>query len=225
EKLQSLPSIGYRSSISAEGIIAMNPDLIIIEKEYVKEELIEQLQATKIKAVIVEQKRSFESTKARIRIIAKELKREKEGEVMIENISKGLSKIEQKIKAVKERPKVLCVYARGQGSMQIGGSNSAFTLLDVVGAQNAVPEIEGYKPLNAEALIQANPDYILFFKMGLESVGGIDAVLQIEGVSQVTAGKKRQIIAMDGLLLTNWGPRVVEAAQELFNLTHPDYTE
>lgn len=221
-KLQALPSIGYRTSISAEGIIAQEPDLVIFEQKYVKDELIDQLKSTGIKTLIVEQESHFESTQGRIRTIAKALKKEKEGEALIRKISAELDALKQKVDATPRRPKVLCVYARGHGNMQVAGRNTPFTLLEVAGTRNAVPNVVGYKPLNAESLIQANPDYILFFERGLESIGGIEKALEITGVKQTTAGKKRQIIAMDGVMLTNWGPRVAQAAEQLFLLTHPE---
>lgn len=221
-KLTSLPSIGYRSSISAEGIIAQKPDLVIFEKDYVKDELISQIKSTGIKTIVLENKGNFESTKESINTIAQALNKKEEGKVLISKIENELNELKKKVDASKSRPTVLCVYARGTGNMQIaGGINTSFNILNISGTQNALPEVSGYKPLNAEALIQTNPDYILFFKSGLASVGGVDKVLEITGVAQTTAGKKRQIIAIDGVKLTNWGPRVAEAAQELFQLTHP----
>lgn len=222
EKMQSLPSIGYRSSIGAEGIISLQPDLIILEKEYVKEDVVSQLKSTGIKMLVVEHGQNFESTKTRIRAIASALDKTKEGEALITKTETALQNIQKKVNASTARPTVLCVYARGAGAMQVAGKNTSFGILPLAGVQNVLSDIEGYKPLNAESLIQANPDYILFFTAGLESIGGIEGALKITGVEQTTAGKKKQIIHMDGILLTNWGPRVAEAAEQLFLLTHPE---
>lgn len=223
EKMQALPSIGYRSGINAEGIISLRPDLVIFEEDYVKSEVIEQIRSSGIKILVVKHNdKSFEDTKVRIRAIAAALKKEQEGETLIKTIEANLTALKKKIEAAKSRPKVLCVYARGAGSMQVAGQNTSFGLLPLAGAVNAVPDIDGYKPLNSESLIQVNPDYILFFTTGLESVGGVEGALKITGMDQTTAGKKKQIIAMDGIFLTNWGPRVAQAAEELFYLTHPE---
>ena len=222
EQLQNLPSIGYRNSISAEGIISQMPELVILEEEYVKDALIDQLQSTGIKTVVVAQDRSWESTQERINTIAAVLDKEEAGQELIAQMESELAEVKQLVASNDSQPKVLGVYARGAGAMQVGGPNSAFALIELAGAKNAVPDIDGFKPLNAESLIQANPDYILFFDSGLESVGGVDGALQIPGVAQTTAGKQRQIIAMDGVKLTNWGPRLPEAARELFYLTHPE---
>ncbi|HTJ50129.1 MAG TPA: ABC transporter substrate-binding protein [Cyclobacteriaceae bacterium] len=222
EKVQSLPSIGYRTGIGAEGVISLKPDLVIFEKEYVKEEVISQLQTTGIKTLVVEHTQNIESTKTRIRAIATALKKTAEGEALIKKIEVNLKAAQQKVSTSSAHPTVLCVYARGTGSMMVAGKNTSFGLLPYAGTVNAAGELDGYKPLNTEALILANPDYILFFTTGLESIGGLEGALQIAGVNQTTAGKKKQIIAMDGVLLTNWGPRVALAVEELFYLTHPE---
>ena len=222
EKLQALPTIGYRSDIGAEGIISQRPDLVIFEEGYVKDEVISQLQSTGIKILIVKQESNLANTEQRIRQIARAIDRTNEGERLIADINAGLDKVEKLVKGSGSTPKVLCVYNRGRGNMMVAGKNTPFTLLEYAGAVNAVPEIDGFKPLNAESLILANPDYILFFESGIESLGGMEGVLAIPGVRQTNAGKKGQIIAMDGILLTNWGPRVADAAMELFIKTHPE---
>lgn len=221
-KMQSLPSIGYRNTIGAEGIIALQPHLIIIEKDYVKDDVVSQLKATGIKVLVVEHDQNIESTKARIRAIAGAVNKGREGEALISKIETGLAAIGKRVSATQSRPKVLCVFARGTGAMQVAGQNTSFGILPVAGCENVLNEVDGYKPFNTESLIQANPDYILFFTSGLESIGGMEGALKIMGVDQTTAGKKKQIIHMDGILLTNWGPRVAEAVEELFYLTHPE---
>jgi len=222
EKLQNLPSIGYRNGISAEGIIAQRPDLVIFEDNYVREDLIKQLQATNINVVVVANESNLESTRNRIRTIAEALNAKKAGEALIGEISSDLSELAAKVEETQFEPTVLCVYNRGRGNMMVAGTDTPFSIIELAGAKNAVPEISGFKPLNAESLILANPDYILFFESGLESIGGIEAALKITGVEKTTAGKKRQIIALDGVLLTNWGPRIAEAAEQLFQKLHPE---
>lgn len=220
--LQKLPSIGYRSSISAEGILAQEPDLILLEAGYVKEEVITLLKATGIKTLTIKQEYSIESAENAILTIAEALGEATQGKTMVAEMKTALQDLEKTVARTEARPKVLCVYARGAGNMNVVGPDSFFSILELAGCQNAVPEISGYKPLNTEALIEANPDYILFFESGLQSVGGKAGVLQISGVSETTAGKKGQIIALEGALIANWGPRLPEAARQLFELTHPN---
>ena len=219
-QMQSLPSIGYRSSITAEGIISLDPEILILEKGYVSDVILEQVKNAGQKVLVVENNSNLEDTKLRITQIAQALDKVKEGKDLIAEMEKDLAELKSKVDATSERPTVLCVYARGAGNMSVAGTGTGFMLIELAGTKNAVPEIDGYKPLNAEALINANPDYLLFFESGLGGLGGIDGVLKIPGVAQTTAGKKRQIISIDGVKLTNWGPRLVEAANEIFEKTH-----
>ena len=61
------------------------------------------------------------------------------------------------------------------------------------------------------------PFVILLFDTGLQSLGGIDGLLKIEGISATNAGKNQKIITMDGQLLSGFGPRLGEAVVELHN--------
>ena len=66
--------------------------------------------------------------------------------------------------------------------------------------------------------MQSNPAVLLFFSDGLQGAGGIDGVLKTPGVTQTNAGKSKRIIAMDGGLMSSFGPRLGEAALSLNKL-------
>lgn len=220
--IQSLPSIGYRSSINAEGILSLRPDLVIVEKDYVDEAVLSQLRSSRIAIVMVKQQFSFEGAKETIEVIAKALNRNTEGEGLIAKIEGELAEAQSWVAQSKESPKVLGVHNRGTALVNIAGEKTFTDIFPYVGATNAIKGVKGYKSLNSEALIASNPDYILFFDSGLQSLGGVAGALKIQGVAQTTAGKKKQIIAIEGIKLSNFGPRFGEAVKELTLLLHPE---
>lgn len=220
--IQQLPSIGYRAGINAEGIIALKPTIVIAEREYVEEAVLSQLRATRIKLVIVDREENWEDTKKFIRQIAIALDRVTAGEKLIAENEVLLADAAALLKNASSNPKVLCVYNRGVSTVSTAGKNTFGDITQYVGATNAFANEEGYKPLNTEALIASNPDYILMLSSGFESLGGIEGALKIPGVAQTTAGKKRQIVAVDALRLTNFGPRFGETIKELVLLFHPE---
>ncbi|NCV97898.1 MAG: hypothetical protein EBW27_07920, partial [Acidimicrobiia bacterium] len=73
-----------------------------------------------------------------------------------------------------------------------------------VGALNG---LAAFTPLTAEAIVQADPDVLLVMTRGLESVGGIDGLLALPGVSSTRAATTRAVIAVDDDLLLSFGPR------------------
>ncbi|HEY9047280.1 MAG TPA: ABC transporter substrate-binding protein [Ohtaekwangia sp.] len=220
--IQQLPSIGYRSGINAEGILSLKPTLIIAEKDYVEDAVLQQLSASGIKLVIIDRKYNFNDTKKYIAQIATALNREAEGKRLIAKVEGELAEANALLKKTTSSPKVLGVYNRGTSTISVAGKNTFGDILSYVGATPAVTDIEGYKPLNTEALIAANPDYLVMVSTGFESLGGMEGALKIPGVAQTTAGKKKQIIAIESLKLTNFGPRFGEAVKELVLLLHPE---
>lgn len=221
EKVQGLPSIGYRSTISAEGIIALKPTIFIVEKDYVEDAVVKQIQSTGIKVVPIARSYDLNGTKDLIRSIAKELNKKSEGEKIITKIESQLAEANAIVKKAKTSPKVLCIYNRGTQSFDVAGNKTFSNILPFVGATPAVTGVEGYRALNTEALIASNPDYLLMFESGVKSLGGVEGVLKVPGVDQTTAGKKKQVIAMDGIKLSNFGPRLGEAVKELATILYP----
>ncbi len=220
--IQQLPSIGYRGGINAEGILSLKPTLVIAEKDYVEDAVLQQLTASGVKLLIIDRKYTFNDTKKFIAQIATALNRDAEGKKLIAKIEGELAEANAMLKKTTSVPKVLSVYNRGTSTISVAGKNTFGEILSYAGATSAVSNVEGYKPLNTEALIAANPDYLLMVSMGLESLGGIDGALKIPGVAQTTAGKKKQIVSIESLKLTNFGPRFGEAVKELVVLIHPE---
>jgi iron complex transport system substrate-binding protein len=221
-QIQKLPSIGYRSGINAEGIISLKPTLIIAEKDYVEDAVLSQIASSNIKLIIIERKNDVHGTKKLIGQIAEALGRQVEGKKLIESIEVDIADATMLLQQATSKPKVLCVYNRGAATVSMAGGETFADILKYVGADNAIKNAEGYKPLNAEAMIEANPEYILMVSSGFQSIGGMEGALKIPGVLQTTAGKKKQIIALDALMLTNFGPRVGQAVKELVLQLHPE---
>jgi iron complex transport system substrate-binding protein len=65
-----------------------------------------------------------------------------------------------------------------------------------------------FTPITSEALTEAAPDVILMTTTGLESVGGVDGLLDIPGLGQTPAGEHRRIVDMDDSVLLAFGPRI-----------------
>src|SRR5688572_7169427 len=176
-QIQQLPSIGYRTSISAEGIISLKPTLVIAEKDYVDEKVLTQLSASGIVLVVVDRELNFNSTKKYIAQIASVLGKQEEGKKLIAKNEAELAEAKSMLQKATTNPKVLAVYNRSTATMSIAGKGTFSEILQYVGAQNAFESVEGYKPLNSEALIAASPDYILMTSTGFESIGGMEGAL------------------------------------------------
>lgn len=214
-EIQKLPSIGYRTGISAEGIISLKPTLFIVEADYVKPEVIEQIKSAGITVVAIDRKFSFEGTQELIQKIATTLNKQEEGKKLISKIESELAEATKIVSQSNTTPRVLCVFNRDKASLNIAGTNTFSEILTYVGAVPAVTGVDGYKPLSTETLITSRADFLLMFENGVQALGGVEGVLTIPGVQQLPAGKKKQILAVDGTRLSNFGPRLGEVVKEL----------
>src|SRR5690606_3623027 len=115
-----------------------------------------------------------------------------------------------------EQPSVLFIYARGTGTMMVAGEDSQVeSVIKLAGGKNAVSGFKDFKPLTAESLVKANPDIILLFDSGYESLGGYSGLLNVPGIQETKAGANKNFVAMDGQFLTGFGPRLGQAVTEL----------
>ncbi len=210
--LDKITKVGHNRQVSSEGIVALAPTLVVGLENDLKPAVIEQLTSANIKTQLFKQELSIEGTKQLIRTAGTYFNQSAKATALIAQLEKDIAAI----KKATAKKKILFIYARGTGTMMVSGTGTAVDkMIQLAGGQNAVTSFADYKPLTAEALIAANPDVILLFESGLQSLDGAEGLLKVQGISQTNAGKNKKIITMDGQLLTGFGPRVGKALTEL----------
>jgi iron complex transport system substrate-binding protein len=214
---KKLPKVGYQRALSAEGILSLKPDLVILTTEAGPPAVLEQLKTAGVKLLVLEADFTIEGVTSKIEKIANRLDVSAQGQSLISSINYQLSQLEKKIAAQDNKPKVMFILQHGGGAPMVAGSNTAADgIIELSGAENIVSEYEGYKPLTPEALVSNAPDIILVTDRGLEQAGGKKEMLKTPGLALTPAAKNNHIIAMDSLLLLGFGPRTTEAATALF---------
>ena len=213
ESLQKLPKVGHNRNISAEGIISLKPTLVLTSQQAgTRPEVLEQIKSAGIKVIAFQQDYSIAGTKKLIQDIANTCQVPSRAKPLIRKLDVDLAQV----KKATNSPKVLFIYARGTGTMMVSGRGTQVDkMIELAGGVNAAADFENYKPITAEALVTANPDVILLFDSGLESLGGVTGLQKVQGIAQTNAGKTGHIITMDGHLLSGFSPRLGKALQEL----------
>lgn len=211
--LEKLPKIGHNRSIAAEGILALNPDVIVYtDQSMLSPAVVKQLNSSGKKLVAFKHEYSKEGTIRLIREVGAYFNAHAQAEKMVKALQADLAKIP----APANPKKLLFIYARGTGTLMVSGSGTSLDkMFALTGHKNAVSGFADFKPLTAESLITANPDVLVLFSSGLESLEGMDGLLKVPGVANTNAGRNRKIVTMDGQLLTGFGPRLGKAAIEL----------
>lgn len=206
-------NLGHVRSITIEPIMAVSPTLILGSDKDINPELMGKIKASGIKTETFKQEYTVDGTKKLIENVGKAI-----GNTDYQKLNDKIDADLKQIQPIAKKPKVLFIYARGNMMMVSGKNTPMAALIGLAGGENAVNDFEDFKPLTPEAVVKANPDVLFLFTSGLESSGGIEGVLKAPGVAQTNAGKNKKVIAMDGGLISGFGPRVGEAAVGLNKL-------
>ncbi len=216
---EKLPSVGYQYGLNAEGILSLNPTLVIGRDDVRPPQVVQQLRMAGVTVLLLNEPRSFETAKQRLLTIGKAVGCEKKAKELIDALDADIEKLEAKLASRKEQPKqkALFLYLRGtQTTLVLGTDTAPGAMFDIVAAENAAGNIKGNKPMTAEAVIAAQPDVYVLFTSGLESIGGVDGLLKLPGLAHTPAGKNRRVVTLDGQYLSGFGPRCGRAALDLF---------
>lgn len=213
---EKLPKVGYQRALSAEGILSLNPDLIILTEEAGPPTVLKQIKSADISLLKLKAGRSIDDVKENISALGKALHRVEKAETLIKQINAENEKLADIIKKQSSPKKAMFILQHGGGAPMVAGTKTAAdSIIQLSGAENVVEGYEGYKPLTPEAAVSLKPDVILITAQGLEQAGGKEGLLKSPGVSLTPAAKNGHVIAMDSLLMLGFGPRTAEAALEL----------
>lgn len=220
--MQALPSIGYRNQIKAEGILALGPDLILAEEGYLSEDVVNQLKSAQIPVHFFKKPVSVEETKKLIGDLAGFFDAEGKGKEILAELEVDLESLNSYLATTESTPTATFIMARGPQTVFMAGEGTfAQSIFQMAGLRSASLGFKDFVPVTPEALVSMNPDYLVFFDSGMESLGGKEGIALVNGLSETAAVKSGNLISMDGHFLSGFGPRVGKAALQLAKATRP----
>ncbi|MBE7184767.1 MAG: ABC transporter substrate-binding protein [Methylobacterium mesophilicum] len=219
---KALPNVGYIRALSAEGVLSLSPDMILLEDGAGPPEAVKLIDAAGVSVVHVPAGQSVEALPDKIRTVARALGRDADGEAMASKVSTDLAALEKQLgAAVKAKQKVLFILSLKDDRPLAGGENTAAdAMIRLAGAENVLAGTQGYKGLSWEAASALQPDVILMMDRGGPAHGG-DA-FALPALAATPAGRNKRLIKMDALYLLGFGPRTPAAARDLAARLYPD---
>ena len=222
-EVTGLPDVGYLRALSAEGVLALGPDLVLAEADAGPVEAVEALQAAGVPFVSMPGASDPAGVVAKIEAVAAALDLAPAGQELAAEVAEGLAAAEARAAAVTAPKRVLFILSvQGGRIMAAGQDSSADHIIALAGGVNALSGVTGYAQVTDEAVIAAAPDVILM--MAAEGPRAIsDAELAaLPALAETPALRGGQVLRMDGLLLLGFGPRTPEAARLLHDALYPD---
>src|SRR5262249_20273170 len=143
--------------------------------------VIQQIRDAGVTVVILPKYVDIQAGPEKIRAVSGVLGVPRRGERLARQVERQIALARQEAAKATSHPPLAFLYLRGTQVESIGGTGSgADTMIAAAGGIDAgtAAGIDGFKQLSAEALVAARPDVLLLLKGGLESVGGVDGLLQ-----------------------------------------------
>ncbi|AGI69846.1 hemin ABC-transporter periplasmatic binding protein HmuT [Octadecabacter antarcticus 307] len=217
---EDLPDVGYMRALSPEGILSVDPQLIIAEDGSGPPETIAVMRAANIPFITVPDGYDRSAVGAKIRAVADALGVPEKGDALAAEVDAQLASLNT---SMDTPARVMFILSTQGGRIMASGDNTAADgIIDLAGGINAITEFEGYKPLTDEAITAANPDVIVMMDRGGDhSVANTDLWAN-PAISTTAAAQTQRVVRIDGLLLLGFGPRTPKAALQLHTALYGD---
>lgn len=215
-EVRQLPQVGYVRSISPEGVLSMEPGLVVATGALGPPAARRMMERLEVPTIWLPDPDEVEDFRRSVRAVADELGREEKAEALLEEVEARLAEAAQRASRWSgEEPAVLFLLeppGASSGGMAAGAGTRAEELIRLAGGRNVVDSFSGFQPISRESLLALDPDVILVARS--ENHGGspasIEALRGSESLAGVTAVREDAVhgVPLDDLA---FGPRLGEA--------------
>jgi iron complex transport system substrate-binding protein len=219
--LRDKPNVGYMRQLSAEGVLGLNPSLVLAVQGSGPKETMDVLEAARVPLVLVPETFTEAGLLDKIRLVGQAMGADKQAECLTTAVTEDLAQLRTLRARVTKPVRVMFVMSLLNGRAMAAGRNTAANeIIALAGGVNAIDSYDGYKIVNDEAIVAAKPDMVLSIQRGKDSLEA-EAVYLHPGFALTPAAANRAFISMEGLYLLGFGPRTAAAARDLSIKLYP----
>jgi iron complex transport system substrate-binding protein len=217
EAARSKPSVGNLTHPAMEKIIALQPDLVLLEAHINRQETIHQLEALSVPAFVVDPQ-GLTGILKMVRSVGEATNHSEEAESLVKRLSEKRDAVAARVQG-QARPKVLVVV--WYEPVLTAGSKAFITdVIAAAGGESVTADIpQAWPQISMEEVVERSPDFLLLIK---ELHGGItlDLLKSRAGWERLAAVRDASVFYVDEKLELPC-PSVFEALEELARTLHP----
>jgi iron complex transport system substrate-binding protein len=221
EALKRKPNVGYMRALSAEGVLGLNPSLVLAIEGAGPKETVAVLEAATVPLVRVPDRYTADGIIEKIKMVADVAGEHDRGKCLAGKVGEDLAALTTLREKIRQPKKVLFVLSLLNGKPMVAGRNTAADgIIKLAGGVNAIDAYEGYKQISDEAIIAAGPDTVLVMQRQQEPLDA-KTVFAHAAFATTPAAAQKSFVSMDGLYLLGFGPRTATAARDLALSLYP----
>lgn len=208
-----LPVVQSGAETNIEEILALNPQVVLMNDMGQSEEQVRQLEQNGVK-VVVSRAADIEGVYYAIRMIGHLMGKDENAEAVVADMQATFEDIRSK-SASEGKTVYFEVSPLQWGLWTTGKGTFMDELAAVCGLENAFSDMEGWQAVSEEQVIARNPDYIV----SIAGMGdtAVEEILGRAGWQDMNAVKNAQVFNAESNAISRPGPRLKDAAIELYN--------
>lgn len=222
EEALALTEVASGRETNVEQIIALKPDLVMMSS---MDQTIEQVSALEKAGipVLMLNANTLEETYAAIALIGKVSGRDAEAETLVEDMKKELAALIDKVDGKSGKSVYFEVSPLEYGLWTAGKGTFMNELAGMLGLENAFSDVNGWAKISQEQVIERNPDYIVTIFMAFEGAADpVEEILARPGWAGISAVAEKRVNTVDSDEIARPGPRLVNAARDLYEIFYGD---
>ncbi|MED4727978.1 ABC transporter substrate-binding protein [Aneurinibacillus migulanus] len=204
--------------VNIEKVVSLEPDVILADTG--NGEAVDALRKTGLPVVVMEAK-TFDEIYKSIEMIGKATGNDAKAAEVVGKMKTDVQDVQDKVKAVpqEKRPNV---WIEVDPSLFTAGTGTFMhDLVTLAGGKNIAGDLDGWKQLSEEKVLQRNPDVIMN-TYGYYDKEGAAKIKQRPKWQQVQAIKDGRVFAVDSDVVNRPGPRITEGLKEIAEKLHPE---
>ncbi|MCL1146386.1 hemin ABC transporter substrate-binding protein [Shewanella sp. 10N.261.52.F9] len=213
--------LGYHRMLSAEGILALSPNLVLGTDAMGPKATLDVLSGAKVNVIQLPDAHTQPQLLSNINEMGKLLNREAQAKTLQEQVNQSFVQIEQKQQQIAKQgdaPKVLFLLLQPDRPARVGGDDTAADIIIKLAGGKNIAGFSGYKSVSQEGILSLQPDVILISNRSDKTIDSpIDDLLkQMPLLEHTPAGKNKHIQSLKPqALLGGLGLSAIEAADKL----------
>ena len=219
--LRDKPNVGYMRQLSPEGVLGLNPSLVLAMQGSGPKETMDVLDAAKVPLVLVPETFSEQGLLDKIKLVGHAMDADARAACLTAAVSGDLKQLRDLRAKVTKPVRVMFVMSLLNGRAMVAGRKTAADeIINLSGGINAIDSYDGYKMINDEAIVAAKPDVVLTIERAKDSLEA-QAVYAHPAFAMTPVVANKAFISMEGLYLLGFGPRTAAAARDLSVKLYP----
>ena len=220
EDVQAVPSVqsGYETNV--EQIIALEPQVVLMATMAQTKEQVEALEAAGVH-VIVSDAQDIAGVYTAIELIGAVTGKNDEAAALIAGMKDSFAAIAAKAEGDGSKTVYFEVSPLEYGLWTAGKGTFMDELAQMIGLKNAFEDVEGWAAISEEQVLERDPDYIVTISMYYgEGPTPVDEIMNRKGWQELKAVKNGAVFNADSNEVSRPGPRLVDAAQALYDFVY-----